>query len=196
MTRDLLLAFDQGTTSSRTIIFGVNGEILAQESREFAQIYPQEGWVEHNPGELLGSLVESAKAVFGYSGITPGRIAAIGISNQRETVLLWDKKTGEPVHNAIVWQCRRTAPQCEELKKAGLADKIREKTGLVLDAYFSATKIRWILDNVPGARARAETGQLLCGTIDTWLLWNLTAGKVHATDYTNACRPRLRLRQE
>lgn len=191
MTKDLLLALDQGTTSSRAIVFGVNGEILAQDAREYPQLYPREGWVEHNPADILTSQTEAARSVFRRSGIDPRRIAAVGISNQRETVVVWDKTTGQPVHNAIVWQCRRTAPQCDVLKKAGLEEKIRSATGLVVDAYFSATKIAWILNNVPGAREKAEAGQLLCGTVDTWLLWNFTAGRLHATDYTNASRTML-----
>lgn len=183
-----ILAIDQGTTSSRALLVDRNGAIKGVSQKEFAQIYPAEGWVEHDPLEILECQTSVIRDVTGKSGISGGEIAAAGIANQRETTVVWDKNTGKPVYNAIVWQCRRTAPFCEELKNKGLAELIGKKTGLVIDAYFSGTKIRWILDNVAGAREKAEKGELLFGTVDTWLLWNYTGGKVHATDYTNACR--------
>lgn len=182
---------DQGTTSSRTIIFDAAGKAVGSLNKEFEQIYPKAGWVEHNPLDIWNSQMETAKTVMANCGIKPDDIAAIGITNQRETTLVWDKNTGEPVYNAIVWQCRRTAPICDELKSKGWADKIRSKTGLVVDAYFSGTKVKWILDNVPGARERAKKGELLFGNVDTWLIWNLTKGKVHVTDYSNASRTML-----
>jgi len=185
------MALDQGTTSSRAIIFDENGVIKGVTNREFTQIYPKPGWVEHDPMEIWGSQVGVAKEVLLKSGISPSDIAAIGITNQRETTIVWDKNTGKPVYNAIVWQCRRTAPICDELKAKGLTEKIREKTGLVIDAYFSGTKVKWILDNVEGAREKAEKGELLFGNVDTWLIWNLTGGKVHVTDYSNASRTML-----
>ncbi|MGE5581272.1 MAG: glycerol kinase GlpK [Bacillota bacterium] len=186
-----ILAMDQGTTSSRTIIFDAAGKAVGSLNKEFEQIYPKAGWVEHNPLDIWNSQMETAKTVMANCGIKPDDIAAIGITNQRETTLVWDKNTGEPVYNAIVWQCRRTAPICDELKSKGWADKIRSKTGLVVDAYFSGTKVKWILDNVPGARERAKKGELLFGNVDTWLIWNLTKGKVHVTDYSNASRTML-----
>ncbi|KUO51223.1 MAG: glycerol kinase [Desulfitibacter sp. BRH_c19] len=183
-----LLALDQGTTSSRAILFNKDGEILKQVNKEFKQIYPQPGWVEHDPEEIWESQLEVTRRVIKESGIDVADIAAIGITNQRETTVVWDKKTGKPVYNAIVWQCRRTAETCERLKKEGWDEKIRHKTGLVLDAYFSGTKVKWILNHVPGLQERADQGELLFGTIDTWLIWKLTGGKVHATDYSNASR--------
>jgi glycerol kinase len=185
------MALDQGTTSSRGIIFDENGTIKGVTNREFTQIYPKPGWVEHDPMEIWGSQIGVAKEVLEKSGLSPSDIAAIGITNQRETTIVWDKNTGKPVYNAIVWQCRRTAPICDELKEKGLTEKIREKTGLVIDAYFSGTKVKWILDNVEGAREKAEKGELLFGNVDTWLIWNLTGGKVHVTDYSNASRTML-----
>jgi len=185
------MALDQGTTSSRAIIFDENGTIKGVTNREFTQIYPKPGWVEHDPMEIWGSQIGVAREVLSKSGLSPSDIAAIGITNQRETTIVWDKNTGKPVYNAIVWQCRRTAPICDELKAKGLTETIREKTGLVIDAYFSGTKIKWILDNVEGAREKAEKGELLFGNVDTWLIWNLTGGKVHVTDYSNASRTML-----
>ncbi len=186
-----VMALDQGTTSSRAIVFNEKGEIVAKAQNEFTQIYPQAGWVEHNPMEILGSQLQSMSMALASGGFDPAEIKAIGITNQRETTIIWDKTTGLPVYNAIVWQCRRTADLCEELKAQGLEDYVREHTGLLIDAYFSGTKIKWILDNVPGAREKAEAGQLLFGTVETWLIWNLTGGKVHVTDYSNASRTML-----
>lgn len=186
-----ILSFDAGTTSSRAIIFNKKGQIINVAQKEFQQIYPKAGWVEHDPMEIWASQSGVAREVLEMSAIRPDQIVGIGITNQRETTLVWDKNTGKPVYNAIVWQCRRTASYCERLKEKGWLDKIRDKTGLVLDAYFSATKIAWILDNVEGAREKAERGDLLFGTVDTWLVWNLTRGKVHVTDYSNASRTML-----
>ncbi|NLX62420.1 MAG: glycerol kinase GlpK [Tissierellia bacterium] len=186
-----ILALDQGTTSSRAIIFNHRGEIVKMAQKEFTQYYPHPGWVEHDPMEIWGSQSGVAREVMETAGIRPEEIAAIGITNQRETTVIWDKNTGKPIYNAIVWQCRRTAEICEELKRRGLEEYIRENTGLVIDAYFSATKIKWILDNVEGVREKAERGELLFGNIDTWLIWNLTRGKVHVTDYSNASRTML-----
>lgn len=183
-----IMAFDQGTTSSRAILFDKNGNTVGVSQKEFKQIYPEAGWVEHDPMEIWGTQSGVAGELLEMSGIRANEIAAIGITNQRETTVVWNKNTGKPVYNAIVWQCRRTASICDRLKEEGWEDKIREKTGLVIDAYFSATKIKWILDNVEGARESAEKGELLFGTIDTWIIWNLTRGKVHATDYSNASR--------
>jgi glycerol kinase len=183
-----ILALDQGTTSSRAIIFDHQGNIMGVSQQEFTQLFPQPGWVEHDATEIWQTQLQVAKSVLEKTGITPAQIAAIGITNQRETTVVWDKQTGKPIHHAIVWQDRRTADFCDELRQKGLAPLLQQKTGLVLDAYFSATKIRWILDNVPGARNRAEKGELCCGTIDAWLLWNLTGGAVHATDVSNASR--------
>ncbi len=186
-----ILSLDQGTTSSRTIVFNKQGEIVSKAQFEYEQIYPKAGWVEHNPDAILKSQLRSLAQALIDGGIEAKEIAAIGITNQRETTVLWDKRTGEPVYNAIVWQCRRTASMCEQLKSEGLADYIKEHTGLIIDAYFSATKIKWILDNVEGARQLAEEGNLLFGTIDTWLIWNLTGKHVHVTDYSNASRTML-----
>lgn len=186
-----IMALDQGTTSSRCILFDRQGNICAMSQREFTQLYPQPGWVEHNPMEIWSTQLAVATECMARVGADAGQIAAIGITNQRETTILWDRETGEPVYNAIVWQCRRTADMIEELRKDGFDRKIREKTGLIPDAYFSASKIAWILRNVPGARQKAEAGDLLFGTVDTWLIWNLTRGAVHMTDYTNASRTML-----
>lgn len=183
-----ILSFDQGTTSSRAIIFDHQGQIVHIAQKEFTQIYPKPGWVEHDPMAIWGTQSGVAREVLETSGIRPSEIAAIGITNQRETTVVWDKHTGKPIYNAIVWQCRRTADIVDELKAKGLEDYIKEQTGLVPDAYFSGTKIKWILDNVSGAREKAEKGELLFGTIDTWLIWNLTRGKKHVTDYSNASR--------
>ena len=186
-----IMALDQGTTSSRAILFNKNAEIVQVAQKEFKQIYPKPGWVEHDPMEIWGSQMGVAREVLETAGVRPQEVAAIGITNQRETTVVWDKNTGKPIYNAIVWQCRRTAPICDELKKRGLEEYIKDNTGLVIDAYFSGTKIKWILDNVEGAREKAENGELLFGNIDTWLLWNLTRGKVHVTDYSNASRTML-----
>ncbi|WP_252180249.1 glycerol kinase GlpK [Endozoicomonas sp. 4G] len=183
-----IVALDQGTTSSRAIIFDKAGAIVDVSQREFTQHYPQPGWVEHDAMEIWATQSSVLTEVLAKSGIRSDEIAGIGITNQRETVVVWDKTTGRPVHNAIVWQCRRTTEICEQLKRDGLEDYIRETTGLVLDSYFSGTKIKWILDNVEGARAKAEKGELLFGTIDTWLIWNMTGGRAHVTDVTNASR--------
>ena len=186
-----VLALDQGTTSSRAIIFDKKGNIVGKAQNEFEQIYPQAGWVEHDPLAILYSQFQAVSSCILSSGVNPCDIAGIGITNQRETTILWDRQTGKPVYNAIVWQCRRTAELCEELKAQGLEDYIKEKTGLLIDAYFSATKIKWILDNVAGARELAEQGRLLFGTVETWIIWNLTGGSVHVTDYSNASRTML-----
>ena len=183
-----IIALDQGTTSSRAIIFDKDTKIIGTEQREYQQTYPQQGCDEQDTKEKWATQRAVLTEVNAKTGISLKEIAAIGITNQRETVIVWDKETGEPVYNAIVWQCRRTADICEDLKKRGLEDYVRENTGLIIDAYFSGTKIKWILDNVPWARERAERGELLCGTVDTWLVWKLTGGKVHVTDYTNASR--------
>ena len=186
-----ILALDQGTTSSRAIVFDKQGNILGKAQQEFPQIYPKPGWVEHDPHDIYGSQVGVIVEALIRANVSATDIAAIGITNQRETTFVWDKNTGKPVYNAIVWQCRRTADYCEKLKEDGLADMIYEKTGLVLDAYFSATKLKWILDNVDGVRARAEKGDLLFGTVDTYIMWQLSRGRIFATDYTNACRTML-----
>ncbi|GAB6149667.1 glycerol kinase GlpK [Clostridium novyi] len=186
-----IMALDQGTTSSRCIIFNRAGEMVSVAQREFAQIYPKPGWVEHDPMEIWGTQLGVAQEALNKAGLEVGDICSIGITNQRETTVVWNKKNGRPVYNAIVWQCRRTAEYCDELKKEGFDKIIEEKTGLILDAYFSATKIKWILDNVPDARRLAERGDLMFGNVDTWLIWNLTKGRVHVTDYTNASRTML-----
>ncbi len=187
-----VLALDQGTTSSRAILFDKHGNIVTKAQYEFNQIYPHPGWVEHNPMEILYSQFQAVTDVITQKKVISSDIAAIGITNQRETTILWDKATGKPIYNAIVWQCRRTAEMCEEIKKdKELCDYIKEHTGLVVDAYFSATKIKWVLENVPGAKILADAGQLLFGTVETWLIWNLTGGKVHVTDYSNASRTML-----
>ncbi len=186
-----ILALDQGTTSSRAILFDRAQNVIAVSQKEFTQFYPREGWVEHDAMELWGSQYSVMMEVIAQSGLTAGDVAAIGITNQRETTILWDRATGRPIHNAIVWQCRRTAPMVDALLADGLGDYIKKTTGLVPDAYFSATKIKWILDHVDGARAKAERGEILFGTVDTWLLWKLTGGAVHRTDFTNASRTML-----
>ncbi|ART83765.1 glycerol kinase [Oceanisphaera profunda] len=186
-----VIALDQGTTSSRAIIFDDQAQVQGSAQREFGQIYPQTGWVEHDAMEIWASQRATLTEVLAKTGIKPAQIAAIGITNQRETTVIWNKRTGRPIHNAIVWQCRRTAEICEQLSKQGLSDYVKENTGLVIDAYFSGTKIKWLLDNVAGAREQAERGELLFGSIDTWLVWKLTEGRVHATDFTNASRTML-----
>lgn len=183
-----ILALDQGTTSSRAIIFDHDGKIVTVAQREFKQYFPKPGWVEHNANEIWGSVLAVMAEAFGSADIDPNEIAGIGITNQRETAVVWEKETGRPVYNAIVWQSRQTADICEELKAAGHSDMVRDKTGLLIDAYFSGTKVKWILDNVEGAREKAENGELLFGTIDTWLIWKLSGGKAHVTDYSNASR--------
>ncbi|WP_286947537.1 glycerol kinase GlpK [Acetobacterium sp. UBA5834] len=183
-----ILSLDAGTTSSRAILFNHDSEIVSVAQKEFTQIYPKAGWVEHDAMEIWATQSGVVTEAMSKIGATAEEIAAIGITNQRETTVVWDRKTGEPIYNAIVWQCRRTASFCDELKARGLEDYVRENTGLVIDAYFSGTKINWILNNVPGARERAEKGELAFGTIDTWLIWKLTDGKVHVTDYSNASR--------
>ena len=186
-----IMALDQGTTSSRCILFNRKGEIQSIAQKEFGQIYPRPGWVEHNPMEIWSSQMAVTMEAMAQVGADASDIAGIGITNQRETTILWDKITGEPVYNAIVWQCRRTAQTVDELVATGSGEMIREKTGLVPDAYFSATKIAWILDHVPEARSRAENGEILFGTVDSWLIWNMTKGEIHVTDYTNASRTML-----
>ena len=186
-----ILALDQGTTSSRAIVFDSDGGIRASAQKEFAQIFPKPGWVEHDPQEIWASQIGVAVEALGRAGLRARDIAAIGITNQRETTLVWDRDTGEPIYNAIVWQDRRTADFCERLKADGASRAVQEKTGLLIDAYFSASKIRWLLDHVPGARARAAAGQLAFGTVDTWLIWKLTSGRQHLTDVTNASRTML-----
>lgn len=186
MDTKYVLALDQGTTSSRAILFDRNGNIVKISQKEFRQIYPNPGWIEHNPLEIWETQLNAAREVL--KNINKEEVACIGITNQRETTVLWDKNTGQPVYNAIVWQSRQTSEICDQLKKSGMEPYIRENTGLVVDAYFSGTKIKWILDNVPGAMERAENGDILFGTIDTWLVWNLTGGKSHITDYSNASR--------
>jgi glycerol kinase len=191
ITKRYILAIDQGTTSCRAIIFDNNSEIVAVAQKEITQIYPCPGWVEHNAEEIWITQLDVINKVIAESGIPIERIEAFGITNQRETTVIWDKHTGKPIYNAIVWQCRRTASICDDLKSAGRAELITDKTGLVVDAYFSGTKAKWLLDNVPGAREKAAKGDLLFGTIDSWLIWNLTGGDVHVTDYTNASRTML-----
>ena len=191
MDKKYVLAFDQGTTSSRAILFDYDGKIVKVAQKEFRQIYPQSGWVEHDPMEIWGTQSGVAREVLESAGVRPQEVAAIGITNQRETTIVWDKNSGRPVHNAIVWQCRRSAGICDELKARGLTGYIRDNTGLVIDAYFSGTKVRWLLDNIPGAREKAKKGELLFGTVDSWLIWNLTRGKQHVTDYSNASRTML-----
>jgi glycerol kinase len=183
-----ILSLDQGTTSSRAIIFNKSGEIVHTAQKEFTQHFPKPGWVEHNANEIWGSILSVIAGVLSESAIKPEQIAGIGITNQRETTVVWDKETGQPVYNAIVWQSRQTSGICDELKEMGYNDLFREKTGLLIDAYFSGTKVKWILDNVEGAREKADQGKLLFGTIDTWLIWKLSGGRAHVTDYTNASR--------
>ena len=186
-----IMALDAGTTSNRCILFNKKGQIISVAQKEFTQYFPKPGWVEHDANEIWSSQLGVAVEAMAKIDATANDIAAIGITNQRETTIVWDKNTGEPIYNAIVWQCRRTSEICDELKEKGSEKLIKDKTGLILDAYFSATKIKWILDNVEGAREKAENGELLFGTVDTWLIWNLTRGKVHVTDYTNAARTML-----
>ena len=186
-----IMALDAGTTSNRCILFNEKGEMCSVAQKEFTQYFPKAGWVEHDPLEIWSTQLEVAQNAMVNLGITAADIAAIGISNQRETTIVWDKKTGEPVYNAIVWQCRRSSEYCDSLKAKGLTEIFRQKTGLVIDAYFSATKLRWILENVPNARRRAEKGELLFGTVESWLIWKLTGGKVHVSDYSNASRTML-----
>lgn len=191
MDTKYILALDQGTTSSRAILIDRNCKIIASSQRTFEQIFPKPGWVEHDPNEIWASQSGVAAEVIAKANITGLNVAAIGITNQRETTIIWDRETSEPIYNAIVWQDRRTSGYCEELKRRNLTDKIREKTGLIIDAYFSGTKIKWILDNVEGARERAEKGELCFGTVDTWLVWRLTRGRIHVTDVSNASRTML-----
>lgn len=186
-----IMALDAGTTSNRCILFNEQGEVCSVAQKEFTQYYPNAGWVEHDAEEIWSTQLEVASKAMANIGADAADIAAIGITNQRETTIVWDKNTGVPVYHAIVWQCRRTAEYCDSLKEKGLVDEIRKKTGLVIDAYFSASKIKWILDNVKGARERAEAGELLFGTVETWLIWKLTKGRVHVTDYSNASRTML-----
>src|SRR4051812_15206568 len=183
-----VLALDQGTTSSRTILFSEEGAVVSVAQREFEQIYPQPGWVEHDAKEIFRTQRETAREAVRKSGVALKDIMAVGIANQRETTIVWDRQTGEPIHNAIVWQDRRTAPLCADLKEAGAESLVRERTGLVIDPYFSGTKIAWLLDNVRGARAKAERGELAFGTVDTWLVWQLTGNRTHVTDVSNASR--------
>ncbi|HEY0741389.1 MAG TPA: glycerol kinase GlpK [Chryseosolibacter sp.] len=191
MSKKFILAIDQGTTSSRTVLFNETGAILGIAQQEFRQIFPQSGWVEHDPREILSTQLATLTKVLSDNKVSAADVAAIGITNQRETTVVWDRRTGEPIYNAIVWQDKRTAFICEELKAKGLEDHVRKTTGLVIDSYFSGTKVKWILDNVPGARDRANKGELAFGTIDSWLIWHMTKGKVHVTDYTNASRTML-----
>jgi glycerol kinase len=188
MKKKYIMALDQGTSSSKALIFDDKSELICQSSVEFKQIYPRSGWIEHDPEEIWGSQKQAMKEVVQKAGIMPEEIVSIGITNQRETVVLWDRKTGKPVYNAIVWQCRRTAELCSQLKKEGIDKVIRQKTGLLIDAYFSAAKIKWILDNVKDIRDEAERGNIYAGTIDSWLIWKLTQGRIHATDSSNASR--------
>ncbi|MBN2223659.1 MAG: glycerol kinase GlpK [Deltaproteobacteria bacterium] len=188
MQKEYIMAIDQGTTGSRVYIFNDKGEVVGSAYKEFTQIYPRPGWVEHNPLEIYKSVQETMLDACVRSEVELTSIYAIGITNQRETTVLWDRKTGEPIHNAVVWQCRRTADICDDLKKRGYEELFKKKTGLVLDAYFSGTKVKWILDNVKGSRDRARKGEILFGTIDTWLMYKLSGGTIHATDYTNASR--------
>lgn len=191
MMKKYIIALDQGTTSSRAIVFDKNQNILGISQKEITQIYPKEGWVEHNPMEIWASQYGVLQEVMAKINISPKDIAAIGITNQRETTIVWDKTTGEPIYNAIVWQCRRTSKMIDQLKDSGIDKYVQKKTGLIPDAYFSATKIKWILDNVEGAREKADKGELLFGTVDTWITWKMTEGEVHVTDYTNASRTML-----
>lgn len=191
MNKKYVMALDAGTTSNRCILFDLKGNMVSVAQKEFTQYFPEAGWVEHDAKEIWESMLEVSEKALADAGAVADDIAGIGITNQRETSIIWNKETGEPVYNAIVWQCRRTARFCDSLKEKGLTEKYRQKTGLVIDAYFSATKIKWILDNVEGARRMAEDGKLLFGTVETWLIWNLTGGKVHATDYSNASRTML-----
>ena len=183
-----ILSLDQGTTSSRAILFNKEGKIVHSAQKEFTQHFPKPGWVEHNAQEIWGSILAVIATCLSEADVKPEQIAGIGITNQRETAVVWDKTTGKPIYNAIVWQSRQTVEICDELKEKGYSEMVREKTGLLIDAYFSGTKVKWILDNVEGAREKAENGELLFGTIDTWLVWKLSGGKAHITDYSNASR--------
>ena len=183
-----IVALDQGTTSSRAVVMDHDANIVSVSQREFEQIYPRPGWVEHDPMEIWASQSSTLVEVLAKADISSDEIAAIGITNQRETAIVWERETGKPIYNAIVWQCRRTAEICEQLKRDGMEEYIRKATGLVVDPYFSGTKVKWILDHVEGARERAKRGELLFGTVDTWLIWKMTQGRVHVTDYTNASR--------
>ena len=191
MAKQYVLALDEGTSNARAIVFDRRGKVVSVRQSEITQIYPEPGWVEHNPMEIWTKQLAVARDAIKDANIAPSEIAAIGVTNQRETTVVWDRASGRPIHNAIVWQDHRTASICDALAAKGLKSYVTENTGLVIDAYFSGTKIQWILDNVPGARARAERGELACGTIDSWLIWNLTAGRVHVTDYSNASRTML-----
>src|ERR1041384_340232 len=188
MSQQYILALDQGTTSSRAILFDREGSVIAVAQQEFEQIYPRPGWVEHRPEDIWSSQLNAARVVLRESDVKADQIEAIGITNQRETTIVWNRETGEPIHNAIVWQCRRTAADCDRMRSEGLAELFQQRTGLVLDAYFSGTKVRWLLDNVPGARELAANGNLAFGTVDSWLIWKLTGGRVHVTDPSNASR--------
>ena len=188
MAQHYVLALDQGTTSSRAILFDEAGQPAGIAQREFEQLYPKPGWVEHRPQDIWLSQLDAARQVLADNNVRPDQLAAIGITNQRETTIIWDRDTGEPIYNAIVWQCRRTSEDCDHLKRGGLGSLFQERTGLVVDAYFSGTKVKWLLDNVPGARKLAEAGKLAFGTVDSWLIWKLTGGRVHATDPSNASR--------
>jgi glycerol kinase len=189
--KSYILVIDQGTTGSAALLFDDYGQVVSSADREIGQIYPQPGWVEHDPVEIFQTSLAVAKEALQQAGVTASQVKGLGITNQRETTVVWERSTGKPVSNAVVWQCRRTAPICEELKQEGMAEPIRDKTGLLVDAYFSATKLRWILDNVPDGQRHARQGDLLFGTIDSWLVWNLTGGAVHITDYSNASRTML-----
>ena len=191
MDKKYILALDQGTSSSRAIVFDHSGTIRSVAQKEFPQIFPKSGWVEHDPHQIWSSQAAVVAEAISEIGINGTNIAAIGITNQRETTIVWDRETEEPIYNAIVWQDRRTSDYIDQLKADGVTDMIRQKTGLIPDAYFSATKIKWILDNVPGAKKRAQAGKLMCGTVDTWLVWRLTRGEVHVTDVSNASRTML-----
>ena len=186
-----ILSLDQGTTSSRALLIDVKGKIVASAQKEFRQIFPKHGWVEHDPDEIWRSQLEVALEAIRSSAADSTQIAGIGITNQRETTLVWERETGKPLCNAIVWQDRRTSDFCDELKNSGFAETIRQKTGLVIDAYFSATKLKWILDHISGAREKAQNGELAFGTVDSWLIWKLSGGKIHATDVSNASRTML-----
>jgi glycerol kinase len=189
--KSYILVIDQGTTGSAALLFDELGQVVSSADREIRQIYPQPGWVEHDPAEIFQTSLAVAKEAMQQAGVTASQVKGLGITNQRETTVVWDRRTGKPVNNAVVWQCRRTAPICEDLKQQGMVEPIRDKTGLLIDAYFSGTKLRWILDNVPDGQRRAENGDFLFGTIDSWLVWNLTGGDVHITDYSNASRTML-----
>ncbi|MEM6528558.1 MAG: glycerol kinase GlpK, partial [Chloroflexota bacterium] len=191
MAKEYVLALDQGTTSSRAILFNHDGQIVGSEQQEFTQHYPQAGWVEHDANEIWDTQLAVAQAVMKNNSVSADQIAAIGITNQRETTIIWDRETGEPIHHAIVWQDRRTAKMADDLKAEGFDTTIHDKTGLVTDAYFSGTKVAWLLGNVEGAREKAESGKLAFGTVDTWLIWKLTGGALHITDMSNACRTML-----